>query len=109
AELIGYGNANDAYHQTASSPEGKGAYLAMKKVIEMSGQPDLRIDYVNAHGTGTQNNDLSESTALQLVFGSKVPDYSSTKSFTGHTLGAAGAIEATFSVLALVHHLKFQN
>ncbi|MFN6945334.1 MAG: beta-ketoacyl-[acyl-carrier-protein] synthase family protein [Cytophagaceae bacterium] len=109
AELIGYGNANDAYHQTASSPEGKGAYLAMKKAIAMTGQEPLTIDYVNAHGTGTSNNDLSESTALKLMFGDNLPDYSSTKSFTGHTLGAAGAIEAVFSLLAINNNIKFQN
>lgn len=106
-ELVGYGNANDAYHQTASSPEGKGATLAMKKAIQMAG--DRIIDYVNAHGTGTANNDLSESTALKLIFGDNVPDYSSTKSFTGHTLGAAGAIEAVFSLLAIRHNLKYPN
>ncbi len=109
AELVGYGNANDAYHQTASSPEGKGAYLAMKKAMEMTGQHDLTIDYVNAHGTGTHNNDLSESTALQMMFGTNMPDYSATKSFTGHTLGAAGGIEAVFSLLALMHQQKYPN
>ncbi|WPP48765.1 beta-ketoacyl-[acyl-carrier-protein] synthase family protein [Catalinimonas niigatensis] len=109
AEVIGYGNANDAYHQTASSPEGKGAYLAMKNAIEISGNDKLQIDYINVHGTGTQNNDLSESMALQMMFGENTPDYSSTKSFTGHTLGAAGGIEAVFSILALKHGLKFPN
>lgn len=106
-ELIGYGNANDAYHQTASSPEGKGATLAMKKAMQMAGE--RTVDYVNAHGTGTANNDHSESTALKLMFDDNVPDYSSTKSFTGHTLGAAGAIEAVFSLLAIRHNLKFPN
>lgn len=106
-ELVGYGNANDAYHQTASSPEGKGATLAMKKAMEMA--RDRIIDYVNAHGTGTANNDHSESTALKLIFGDKVPDYSSTKAFTGHTLGAAGAIEAVFSLLAIRYNLKLPN
>lgn len=106
-ELVGYGNANDAYHQTASSPEGKGATLAMKKAMEMAG--DRIIDYINAHGTGTANNDHSESTALKLIFGDKVPDYSSTKAYTGHTLGAAGAIEAVFSLLAIRYNWKFPN
>ncbi|AHM59735.1 beta-ketoacyl synthase [Flammeovirgaceae bacterium 311] len=109
AELIGWGNTNDAYHQTASSPEGKGAYLAMKKALEVAGNLNLKIDYVNAHGTGTANNDLSESMALQAMFGAGIPDYSSTKSYTGHTLGAAGGIEAVFSVLAINHHLKYPN
>ncbi|WP_224995975.1 beta-ketoacyl-[acyl-carrier-protein] synthase family protein [Cesiribacter sp. SM1] len=109
AELIGWGNTNDAYHQTASSPEGKGAYLAMKKALEVGGREGLQIDYVNAHGTGTANNDLSESMALQAMFGEQLPDYSSTKSYTGHTLGAAGGIEAVFSLLAINHNLKFPN
>lgn len=109
AKLIGYGNANDAYHQTASSPEGKGAYLAMHKAIGMAQEPGLQIDYINAHGTGTHNNDLSESMALKEMFGEAVPAYSSTKSFTGHTLGAAGAIEAVFSVSAIQQNLKYRN
>jgi 3-oxoacyl-(acyl-carrier-protein) synthase len=109
AELIGWGNTNDAYHQTASSPEGKGAYLAMKKAMEVGGREVLQVDYVNAHGTGTANNDLSESMALQAMFGNQLPDYSSTKSYTGHTLGAAGGIEAVFSLLAINHNLKYPN
>ena len=83
AEVKGYGNANDAYHQTASSPEGQGAYLAMTTALNMSGlQPD-EIDYINVHGTGTGNNDLSEGIAMQRIFGDKVPLFSSTKPFTG--------------------------
>jgi 3-oxoacyl-[acyl-carrier-protein] synthase-1 len=102
-ELTGYGNANDAYHQTASSPEGTGAFLAMQEALNMSGFRPDQIDYVNVHGTGTQNNDLSEGVALEKLFNGKVPPFSSTKSFTGHTLGAAGAIEAVISILA-IHH-----
>ncbi|WMJ72400.1 beta-ketoacyl-[acyl-carrier-protein] synthase family protein [Cytophagaceae bacterium ABcell3] len=109
AELCGYGNANDAYHQTASSPEGRGAALAIKKALEVSGIKIGAIDYINAHGTGTSNNDMSESMALKDIFVDNVPAYSSTKSFTGHTLGAAGAIEAVFSVMAIHYNLKFQN
>lgn len=108
-EIIGYGNTNDAYHQTASSPEGKGAFLAMKKAIASTGKEDLAVDYINAHGTGTINNDSSESAALHHLFKKDLPDYSSTKSFTGHTLGAAGAIEAVFSVLAIQYDVKFAN
>jgi 3-oxoacyl-(acyl-carrier-protein) synthase len=100
-ELKGYGNANDAYHQTASSPEGTGAVLAMQKAMTMSGLQPAQIDYINVHGTGTQNNDLSEGVALEKIFNDKVPRFSSTKSFTGHTLGAAGAIEAVMSILAI--------
>ena len=109
AELAGYGNANDAYHQTASSPEGKGAFLAMQKALQLSGLKPEEIDYVNVHGTGTQNNDLSEGIALQKIFGEKMPPFSSTKSYTGHTLGAAGAIEAVISVLSIVHAVLFPN
>lgn len=109
AELSGYGNACDAFHQTASSPEGNGAYLAMKKAIEVSGISLSEIDYINVHGTGTQNNDLSEGNAIQRIFGSNVPPFSSTKAFTGHTLGAAGGIEAVLSVLAIKHGLIYPN
>lgn len=108
-ELTGSANANDAYHQTASSPEGTGAFLAMKGALNMNDiQPD-RIDYINVHGTGTQNNDLSEGVALERLFGDKVPLFSSTKSFTGHTLGAAGAVEAVLSVLAITNRMIFPN
>jgi 3-oxoacyl-[acyl-carrier-protein] synthase I len=109
AEVKGYGNANDAYHQTASSPEGQGAYLAMTAAIEMSGLKPGDIDYINAHGTGTSNNDLSEGVALQRIFGDKVPLFSSTKPFTGHTLGAAGGIEAVLSVLSIQNKLVYPN
>ncbi|HNY03993.1 MAG TPA: beta-ketoacyl-[acyl-carrier-protein] synthase family protein [Bacteroidales bacterium] len=109
AEVKGYGNANDAYHQTASSPDGTGAFLAMSKALEMSGIKPEEIDYINAHGTGTQNNDLSEGIALQRIFGDRVPPFSSTKGFTGHTLGAAGAVEAVISVLALLNQVRFPN
>ncbi len=101
AELIGYGNANDAYHQTASSPDGKGAYNAIKTAMEVAAVKPEQISYINAHGTGTANNDQSESLALQSIFGKNMPPYSSTKAFTGHTLGAAGGIEAVFSVMAI--------
>ena len=101
AILSGYANACDAYHQTASSPDGEGAYLAMKKALENADMQPSDIDYINAHGTGTGNNDLSESTAIMRLFGEKIPPVSSTKSFTGHTTSAAGSIEAVISILAL--------
>jgi 3-oxoacyl-(acyl-carrier-protein) synthase len=107
--VSGWANAADAYHQTASSPEGKGATLAIENAIQKSGIKADEISYVNAHGTGTKNNDLSESVALKNVFGENVPSFSSTKPFTGHTLAAAGAIEAVFSVLAIQHNLIFPN
>lgn len=107
--VSGYGNANDAYHQTASSENGDGAYLAMQKAIHMASINSSDIDYINAHGTATPNNDLSEGRALERVFGAEVPMYSSTKPFTGHTLAAAGAIEAVYSVLAMQHGVVFPN
>jgi len=108
-ELMGYANANDAYHQTASSPEGTGATLAMKKALEMSGLKPEEIDYINVHGTGTQNNDLSEGIAIENVFGEQVPPFSSTKGYSGHTLGAAGAIEAVIALLSMNHDCIFPN
>ena len=107
--ISGYGNANDAYHQTASSPEGTGATLAMSKALEMSGIDTGSISYINVHGTGTQNNDLSEGVAVQKVFGENAPPFSSTKSYTGHTLGAAGAIEAVISLLSIENSCLFPN
>ncbi len=109
AELTGYGNANDAYHQTASSPEGTGAWLAMEKALWLSGLHPEDIDYVNVHGTGTQNNDLSEGIAMQKIFGKNMPPFSSTKSYTGHTLGAAGALETVISVMSINHGVLFPN
>ena len=106
-ELKGYGNACDAYHQTASSPEGNGAYLAMKKALDMSSLKESDIDYINVHGTGTQNNDLSEGKAMLRLFNGKVPPFSSTKAYTGHTLGASGGIEAVISVLAMKENILF--
>jgi len=107
--LSGYGNANDAYHQTASSPEGTGATLAMAKALEMNAIAPGSISYINVHGTGTKNNDLSEGVALQKIFGGNVPPFSSTKSFTGHTLAAAGAIEAVISLLSIKQNCIFPN
>lgn len=101
--LTGFSNVNDAFHQTASSPNGEGAYGAMHKALEMAGLAPSMIDYINVHGTGTQNNDLTEGIALKRVFGETIPPFSSTKSLTGHTLGAAAALEAVFSVLSLVN------
>lgn len=99
--LSGYGNSCDAYHQTASSPEGKGAILAMSKALEMSGLKPNEIDYINAHGTGTPNNDESEGRAIETVFADRIPMVSSTKSFTGHTTSAAGGVESVISILCL--------
>lgn len=109
AELTGYGNANDAYHQTASSPDGTGAFLAMTEALRKGSLQPGDISYINVHGTGTQNNDLSEGIAIERIFGEKAPPFSSTKPFTGHTLGAAGAVEAVLSVLAIRHGLIYPN
>ena len=109
AELTGYGNANDAYHQTASSPDGTGACMAMTNALETSKLSASEIDYINVHGTGTENNDLSEGIALEQVFGDHMPLFSSTKTYTGHTLGAAGVIEAVISILSLQHGMIFPN
>lgn len=102
-QLVGYANTCDAFHQTASSPNGQGAYLAMTKAIADAGLQPSDIDYINAHGTGTQNNDISEGTAIMRVFGDSVPPISSTKSFTGHTTSAAGGVEAVISILTMLH------
>ncbi len=104
-EVKGFGNASDAYHQTASSENGIGAHMAMRNAIDAAGLTIHDIDYINLHGTGTQNNDLSEGRALESLFGGSPPKFSSTKSFTGHALGASGGIEAVLSILALQHQL----
>ncbi len=109
AYVKGYGNANDAFHQTASSDNGDGATLAMEKALKVADLQPSEIDYINAHGTATGNNDLSEGRAILRVFGEDLPEFSSTKAFTGHTLVAAGAIEAVYSVLALQHNVIFPN
>ncbi len=108
-EVRGWGNACDAFHQTASSPEGQGAWMAMGKALETASLAPEDIDYINAHGTGTQNNDLSEGMAIQRIFGGRVPACSSTKAFTGHTLGAAGAVEAVLCVLALMNQCLYPS
>ncbi|MFN3405237.1 MAG: beta-ketoacyl-[acyl-carrier-protein] synthase family protein [Cytophagaceae bacterium] len=108
-EVKGYANTNDAYHQTASSPEGDGAYAAMSKALQVAGLKPSDIDYVNVHGTGTPNNDLSEGRAMEKLFGSDMPVFTSTKAYTGHTLGAAGGIEAVISMLTISRKIIFPN
>lgn len=107
--LSGYCNANDAYHQTASSPDGTGSYLAMSGALKRSGLQPADIDYINLHGTGTQNNDIAEGTAIKKLFDPLYPKMSSTKTFTGHTLGGCGGIEAVFSILAIREGIIYPN
>ncbi len=107
--LCGWNNATDAFHQTASSPDGKGAYLAMINALDKANINREKISYINAHGTGTGNNDLSESIAIKNVFNDIVPPFSSTKGFTGHTLAAAGAVEAVYCVQSIREQAIFPN
>ncbi len=101
AYITGYGNRCDAFHQTASSEDGEGAFLAMTDALQMAGLNPDDIQYINAHGTGTPNNDASESAALRRVFYNALPPVSSTKAYTGHTTSASGAIETVISILAM--------
>lgn len=107
--LAGYGNANDAFHQTASSDNGEGAYLAMKKAFEIADIQPNQIDYINVHGTATNNNDLTEGRALLRIYEDNLPNFSSTKPYTGHTLAAAAGIEAVFSLLSLQNNVVYPN
>lgn len=102
AFVAGCANANDAYHQTATSPEGIGPQKAMEGALRVAGLSTKDIDHINAHGTATENNDLTELIAMERLFGN-MPPFTSTKSLTGHTLAAAGALEAVFSVLCMKH------
>jgi 3-oxoacyl-[acyl-carrier-protein] synthase II len=105
AELLGFGATCDAYHMTQPHPEADGAVRAMREALTDAGLDAGDIGYVNAHGTSTPPNDRIETLAVKQVFQEKVPPVSSTKSMTGHTLGAAGAIEAALCVLALNHQI----
>ncbi len=99
AEIIGFGESGDANHITTPAPEGEGAYRAMKAALNMAG--NVKVDYINAHGTSTKYNDLYETMAVKKLFGSDVPVISSTKGQIGHCLGAAGVNEAVISLLAI--------
>lgn len=107
--LSGYANANDAYHQTASSAEGTGSFLAMQGALKAADLLADDIGYINLHGTGTQNNDSSESAAIARLFAPVYPKMSSTKAYTGHTLGASAGIKAVFSALAVSDGLVYPN
>lgn len=105
AELSGYANACDAFHQTASSDNGEGAFRSMRAALDMAGLQPSDIGYVNAHGTGTPNNDITELAAMRRIWGDTLPPFSSTKPFTGHTTSASGAVESVICLLALRHGL----
>jgi len=103
AELVGYGSSSDAYHVTAPSPGGAGAVLAIRAALRDAGISPEEVDYYNAHGTGTQQNDAEETAAIKSVFGDHAyrMAISSTKAVTGHLLGAAGAVELVATIMAL--------
>jgi len=110
AYISGYGNANDAFHQTASSEDGTGSKLSINKALETANLKAGDIDYINTHGTGTPNNDFSESKAMKEIFGeNSVPPFNSLKPFTGHTLAACGSIEAIFSIYSMNNSILFPS
>ncbi len=108
AELTGYCNANDAYHPSSLSEQGDGPYFSMQGALQSAKLSTHQIDFINAHGTGTENNDEVESRALIRLF-EKPPPFASSKANIGHTLGAAGAIEAVYCVLSLAHQEVYAN
>ncbi len=108
AELTGYCNTNDAYHPSSLSDEGDGPFLAMQGALQVANLRADKIDFINAHGTGTENNDQVESKAMIRLFDNP-PAFASTKGNIGHTLGAAGAIEAVYSILSLINQEVYAN
>jgi len=108
AELTGYSNSNDAYHPSSLSDEGDGPYLSMQGALKLANLTPDKIDFINAHGTGTENNDQVESRAMIRLFETP-PAFTSTKGNIGHTLGASGAIEAVYSILSLMNQEVYAN
>lgn len=99
--VAGWANVNEAFHQTASSDDGEGAFMAMREALRTAGLSASDIDFVNTHGTATVGNDMSEGAALKRIFGGEVPPFNSFKGFTGHTLAASEGIEAVFCALGI--------
>ena len=106
--LLGYGESGDAHHMSTPDPEGRGAQAAMRRALDRAGLAPAAVDYINLHGTATQANDLAEDRAVCALFGETVP-CSSTKGWTGHTLGAAGMVEAAIAMLCIEHGLIPQS
>jgi 3-oxoacyl-[acyl-carrier-protein] synthase-1 len=102
-QLLGVGESSDAHHMSSPHPEGRSARVAIQQALDQAGLRPDQIDYINLHGTGTPSNDAAESQAVAAVFGAPTPPCSSSKAATGHTLGAAGAMEAIICLLALRH------
>jgi 3-oxoacyl-[acyl-carrier-protein] synthase II len=105
AEILGYGMSSDAYHITLPRPGGSGAARAMQAALDDAGLDSSQVHYINAHGTSTPANDVTETAAIKTVFGdhARTVEISSTKSMTGHLLGGAGAVESIASILAMRH------
>jgi 3-oxoacyl-[acyl-carrier-protein] synthase II len=103
--LIGYGASADAHHITAPDPDGVGVGLAIQAALDDAGIGPSEVGHINAHGTSTPLNDVAESRVIRRIFGEDAPPVTSTKGVTGHSLGAAGAIEAAFSILTIAHGL----
>jgi 3-oxoacyl-(acyl-carrier-protein) synthase len=108
AEVSGWANTNDAYHPSSLSDNGDGPYLAMQEALRVANLKPEQIGFINAHGTATENNDEKEGIGMKRLF-ETVPAFASTKSNIGHTLGAAGAIEAVYCILNLMHQEVYQN
>ncbi len=108
AEILGYGNSNDAFHPSSLSEDAVGIVECISKALKSASINPDEVDYINAHGTATGNNDITELTGINKVF-SGFPPFNSTKSYTGHTLGAAGAIEAVYSILSINNNELFSS
>ncbi len=109
AEILGYGNTNDAFHPSTLSEEAVGVTKAMEQALASADLDAKSISYVNTHGTATENNDRVEANGMAATFNEKIPSYNSTKSYTGHTLAAAGAIEGVYTILSMNNRELYPN